>query len=146
MRTKTLKSIFSILTMVFIFVNIFLLNVVLHEIGHYVAADYYKLEPKIEFNFEKIGEIFNFSFNGVAIASTSFIDERDNLEIFVVSLMGPFINLILGLIFLMCFIFFRNNKYIGEIALIGFVVSFGSFVMNILPFNGSDGSLIFGLF
>src|SRR3989344_5248953 len=39
------------LTGIFVFANSLFLNVLVHEWGHYVAAEQYGLEPKIELNF-----------------------------------------------------------------------------------------------
>ncbi len=125
-----------------IFINGFLLNVVLHEVGHYMAADYYNLEPKIDFDFKSVGNL-SFGFKATPIASTSFNEPRTTGELVVVALAGPFFNLILGILFLMIFIF-SKKEIIKELMLICFVISIASFVMNILPLDGADGSLVFG--
>lgn len=142
-KRKTLKIVLWILADIFVFVNIFALNVAMHEAGHYLAAEYYGLEPEIKFELEK--DIFSFSFQGTSVASTSFVDNGNKEELTIIALMGPFINLVLGVIFLVIFVL-KKNDYMREIALISAVVSLGSFIMNILPIEGIDGSLIFGVF
>ena len=139
------RGVLRVLVGLFVFVNIFLLNIVLHEFGHYIAAEYYGLEPEIEFELGNLKEI-SFSLEGVGLASTSFIDNGDGLEIAIVALIGPFFNLLLGIIFLFIFVSFKRIEYLAEIGIIGVVVSIGAFVMNILPMEGVDGSLIFRLF
>ena len=141
---KILKGMFWVLAGVFVFVNAIFLNVVLHELGHYAAAEHYGLEPEIEFNFEKAGDL-GFGLESVPLASTSFIDNGNEGELRVIVLMGPFVNLLLGIMFLAGFVFFRGKRFVEEIGLIGMTVSFGSFIMNMLPIQGVDGSLIFGL-
>ena len=138
---KIWKSVFWSLIGIFVFVNVVFLKVILHEFGHYIAAESYGLEPEIELNLESVGDL-RFNFEAQPLASTSFLNTRDSLKLFVIVLLGPFMNLILGIVFLVCFVFLRSNV-IREMALIGFIVSMGSFIMNILPFSGSDGSLIF---
>ena len=133
-----------LLGFVFIFANFFLLNVFIHEAGHYIAADYYNLEPEIEFDFGAVGDL-GFGFEGTPIASTSFNEPENNSGLMVIVLTGPLFNLILSLLFFNGFIFYRNNKYIKEIVIIGFILSFASFIMNLIPIEGSDGSLIFEL-
>jgi len=143
-RKDILKAILWGIFCLFIFVNILLINVVLHEYGHYAAANYYDLDPEIKYNFENITGA-GFSLKGVPIASTSFIDNGDKNEMVVIASMGPFINLIMGLFFVFLFIIFKDKRLLGEILVIGMIVSLGSFVMNLLPFSGSDGALIFRL-
>ena len=141
-KEKTWKKMLWVLTYAFLAVNIFLFNVILHEYGHYVAADYYGLNPEIDFEFENVSDSLSFSLESKPIASTSFISNGNDL--FIVTVMGPFMNLILGIIFLFYFLILRNYE-IRVICTIGFVISFMSFVMNLIPVGGSDGSYIFGL-
>ena len=140
-----LKKSFYVLICAFVFVNVFLLNVVLHEVGHYAAAEHYGLEPEIDFDFNGIEDALSFSFESRAIASTSFVDNGNREELFVIVSMGPFVNLILSLIFMTLFVVFRKGGFFAEMALIACVVSFGAFAMNILPFEGIDGKIIVDL-
>ena len=127
-----------------IFVNVLLLNVILHEIGHYVIADYYNLDPKIEFSLENIRN-FSLNFNSVPLADTSFNDPKNHSSLADVAMAGPIVNLFLGIIFFFIFIFNKKREYLREIMIIAMMVSFASFIMNMLPLSGSDGSLIFRL-
>ena len=140
-----LKKCFYVLICTFVFVNVFLLNVVLHEVGHYVTAEHYNLEPRIEFDFNGIGDALSFSFESRAIASTSFVDNGNKEELFFIVSMGPFINLILGLIFMTLFVVFRKKGFFAEMMIIATIVSLGAFVMNILPFEGIDGRVMLDL-
>lgn len=141
---KILKLCFWIAAYLFLFVNIFLINMLLHETGHYIVADYYGLDPDIEFNFGEINKL-NLGFKGVGIASTSFIDNGDTGQMRVIALMGPFMNLFLGLIMLSVFVFFRKFGFLAEISMMGVIISFGAFLTNMLPFQGVDGGFVFGL-
>lgn len=125
-----------------VFVNVFLLNVILHEAGHYMAAGYYELEPEIEFNFENMGDL-GFQLRGISIASTSFNEPESNEELVVIVLLGPLFNFVLAVIFLFIFAF-SKKEMVREIVMIGFVISFASFFMNVIPIDGTDGGLIFG--
>jgi Zn-dependent protease len=133
------KKILWVLTCVFVVVNVFLLNVIAHEIGHYVGADYYGLKPRIDYEFENFVDL-SFSVKSVSVASTVFINDGDDSKIFLIAVMGPFINLVLGVFLISLFFVFKLK--IRELFLIGGVVSLVSFIMNILPFEGSDGSLV----
>lgn len=124
-------------------VNFFLINVVIHEIGHYTAADYYELEPRIAFEFENITES-GLSFNSIPIAHTSFIDNGNEEQVRFIALGGPVANLIFGLILFIVFLFSKNEILNGA-AGIGMAASFLAFISNIIPFNGSDGWFIFGM-
>ena len=104
MGKKSVKVIFGILIGIFVFANVFLLNVVLHEAGHYWAAEHYALEPEIAFNFENITGA-GFSFKSIPIAYTSFLDNGNLYEMGVIALMGPFVNLLLGILFMLVFAF-----------------------------------------
>lgn len=142
-RKKVLKVVFWGLVYAFAFVNAMFLNVVLHEAGHYAAAGHYGLEPKIEFNLENV-EKMSFGLESVSLATTSFNDNGNKVELKITVLMGLFMNLVLGVLFSFVFVLFKEKRYIAEIALIGIVVSFGSLIMNLLPIEGIDGSFIFG--
>ena len=145
-KKNILKNALVVLVYVFAAVNVFLFNVVLHEYGHFAAADYYGLEPEIEFNLDSIGNLgFNlFSFESKTIASTSFIDNGDEDELLAVVLMGPFANLLFGVVFFLCLLFLKNYM-LKELCIVGGVVSLASFLMNILPLDGGDGGLIFAM-
>ncbi|MDO8508361.1 MAG: hypothetical protein Q7S27_01610 [Nanoarchaeota archaeon] len=138
------KGIIQILGYSLIFVNIFFLNVIVHEIGHYLTAEHYNLEPEIEFDFGSVGDS-GFGFSGTPIASTSFNEPNNGDVLAAIVLTGPLFNLILGVIFFMIFVFYRDNEYIREVVIIGFIVSISSFLMNLIPIEGSDGSLLLGL-
>lgn len=143
-KGRVLRSVLWGLVYAFLAVNIFLFNVVLHEIGHYVAADYYNLEPEIELEFGNMTNLsFGFELEGQAVASTSFINNGNENNLFVITAMGPFMNLFLGVIFLFGFLFVKKNWF-RELCVVGIVISFMSFVMNLIPVGGSDGSFIFG--
>jgi hypothetical protein len=128
----------------FIFVNVLFMNVFAHEIGHYLAAKDYGLEPEIEYEFSNMTGA-GFGFEGVPIAYTTFIDNGNYEEIIVVALMGSFFNILIGLFFMFLFIYFKNKIFIREIMLICIITSIGAGLMNLIPFSGSDGAMIWGL-
>jgi hypothetical protein len=144
MKWKIWNGILVGVVFVFVFVNIAFINVVLHEWGHFVAADHYGLEPEIEYEFQNMTGV-RFSFEGVPIAYTSFLDNGNNLEIIGVALMGPFFNLVLGIAFMFVFIYCKEMWYVKEFGLVGAITSIGSGLMNLLPFSGSDGALVLEL-
>ena len=115
-----------------------------HEFGHYVAAEQYDLEPEIEFEFENVTGA-GFNLKGIPVAYTSFNEGENKNEIVVVALTGPFINILLGIILMFLFIFLKGKVYWREFVLIGAITSIGSGLMNLLPFYGSDGALVWGL-
>ncbi len=138
------KEILRALFYLLLFINIFLLNVLGHEFGHYMAADYYGLEPNITLDFGAVGDL-GFGFESVPIASTSFNNPNSLFSLVGVILMGPFFNLVLGLIFTFSLFYPRLPNFLKEIMIIGFVTSISSFLMNIVPIGGADGSLLFKL-
>lgn len=140
-----IKKVLIGLVFVFLFVNIFLVNIIFHELGHYMTARYYDLEPEMSIEFENIEEL-SFSFKGVPIASTSFLDNGNRYETALVAFAGPFVNLLFSIGFVLLFFIFKDNFYIKETAIIGFIISLGSCLMNLIPIAGNDGSLILGLF
>ena len=137
-----MKGIFWSLIVIFVFVNTFLVNIVVHEWGHYLAADYYELQPEITFEFRNLS-LAHFNFNSIAIANTSFIDDRNGEHVVVIALAGPFFNLFLGVLCLTICIFWKKG-FVKEMLFMGFLISLASFLMNMVSFSGSDGSLIFG--
>jgi Zn-dependent protease len=125
-------------------VNIFALNVVMHEIGHYVPAEYYDLEPKMEFSLQSLNDSLEFSLDSKPVASTTFLRGDSTLELAVITLMGPFMNLFFALVFLTGFLL--SKRYVlKDVSIIGFVLSFTSFVMNMIPISGTDGAHLLGL-
>ncbi len=135
------KEIFFILICLFVSLNVFLVNIVLHEAGHYIAAENFGLEPEIKFDFG-VGNL-SFGFEGKALASTSFDEPSNRGELFFVSIAGPLVNLIFGIIFSIVYFFVRDSK-VRLLIIICVIVSLISFVMNMLPLWGTDGSIVFG--
>ncbi len=136
------KEILRMLIYIIVFVNAFFLNVIIHEIGHYLAADYYELEPEIEFDFGVVGDL-GFGLESRPIASTNFIAPLNKIELYSIVLMGPLMNLMLGIAVFFIFVFCKK-EIIREVMIICFIISIASFIMNIVPISGTDGSLVFG--
>ena len=143
MKNRTLRTGLWILIGIVAFVNIVFFNVLIHEAGHYIAAYYYGLEPKISLELSNARGV-SFNFEALPLASTSFIDNGDKNELFAVVLFGPFMNLLLSIVFLFVFVSFKRN-WAKDLAIMGFVISLGSFLMNVLPIPGADGAILFGL-
>lgn len=116
---------------------VFAFNVGAHEFGHSLAAEYYGLHPQMRFHFSALGNA-SFGFEGIPLATTVFDVPEEKEEHLVIVLLGPFLNFILGCYFFVLGAWGRGR--IRELCLIGGVVSLGAFVMNILPFGGSDGA------
>ena len=126
------------------FVNCFVLNVVGHEIGHYLTARHYNLEPEIDFEWNNLSDL-GFELGGIPLASTSFDDPKDERVLANVVAAGPLFNFALCILFALLFVYCRNKEYLREVILIGFILSFASFLMNLIPIDGSDGSLLWEL-
>lgn len=121
----------------------FIGNVILHESGHYVVARMYGLNPSMEFG--SIEGAFGFGSGAGAVASTVFDNTKDKLVIFVIAIAGPLLNLFVGLILLIMYVYAEDSS-VKIIVFSIMVPAFVSFFMNALPFSGSDGSIILSLF
>ena len=139
-----IKKIIWITAYITIFINIFIINIAIHELGHYIAADHYNLEPEISFKLENVTNT-RFRAENTPLAYTSFNQDENKEHIITIALLGPITNLLMSIIFLIIFVTNKKNNTIQEFSLICIVVSLGSFVMNIIPIEGSDGWLIANL-
>jgi len=140
-KIKILFVVFGILAA---FLVSFMGNVYLHELGHYAAADHFGLNPEIKW--ENIEAGWSFRFETKAVAYTEFDKSDSDIEMFVVALTGPLVNLVLGLIFLSIYVLKKDNVYVRMLVLTALVPCIFSFLMNVLPFNGTDGEFILNLF
>lgn len=140
---KVMGYVLWVLIYVFVAVNVFVVNVVFHEVGHFVAAEHYGLRPVIEFDMNNVENNFSLSLESKPIASTKFLKTESEDDLFVITLIGPLMNLLIGLVFLFSLLMFKTYE-IKELCFIGVVLSFVSFVMNMIPVSGSDGIYIFG--
>jgi len=131
----------KIIVFVFIFLISFIGNVYFHEGGHYLAAEMFGLRPSLEV--ASIDNSLNYILESKPITSVSF-DEAGKIETFIIGLLGPLINLLISIIFLIIYLANRND-YVKMVSLTGFIPSIMSFVVNILPFNGTDGSVLLSL-
>jgi Zn-dependent protease len=140
---KTWKKVAFVMGILGSFLVSFMANVFLHELGHYAAADSFGLNPDMELG-DLRGSI-NFSLESRALAYTEFDYTENKLEMFTVTVMGPLVNLVLSLVFLVVYVLGKKNEFVRMIALAGFLPALLSFVFNVLPLSGTDGAFIVGL-
>lgn len=108
----------NILGVYSVFIALAYFAMFLHEIGHILAALYFKIEVK------KVG----FTWKGAYIIRESGPTKINML----IALAGPLMNIIIGLFALKYFLFFAEMN---------FVLGFG----NLLPMKGSDGDRLITL-
>jgi len=126
-----------------IFTISFIGNVYLHEYGHYVTAGLLGLNPNIEIS--SIGESLNYILESKPVASVGFEGDALKSEMFLVGLMGPFMNILLSFVFLIIYFASEKNEYVKKFALAGLIPSVLSFIVNMLPFEGTDGNILLSL-
>lgn len=121
-------------------------NIVLHELGHFMAANYFELNPELHI-FEQESSVAS----AAAAFSPSFYVSYDSpaMEISridaIIAFAGPFANLLFLLI--LCFIYFKSSAkrrsfwrlFFIALALPAAVSAF----LNLAPIGYSDGSVIF---
>jgi hypothetical protein len=132
-----LETIFTIFA---VFLGVFLLNVYTHEIGHYVVADAFGLEPKI--TMEPLRDGLSFTAEPKPLAYTEFNKTESDFELILIAIAGPIVNLLITIIFLIVYVNYKHNVRIQNIALAGLVPSLFSFVINIIPYSTTDGMMI----
>ncbi len=122
------------------FVLAITINVVFHEIGHFLIADSFGYHPTIHFlETPKNGQgvatsasVAYVSYNGIS----NFFTKEDGL----IALGGPIINLLFTFIAgAMYFAFGKKNIYLDAALLIFMLVSLTAFISNMIPLAPSDG-------
>ena len=140
---NVLIKVLKVSLILLIFVISFIGNVYLHEGGHYAAAGLLGLNPNIEIS--SIGESVNYILESKPVASVSFEGDASKGEMFLVGLMGPFMNILLSFVFLIIYFANKQNEYVRKFAVAGLIPSILSFIVNILPFEGTDGNILLSL-
>ncbi len=142
-------------------------SVILHEMAHYIAANFFKLHPKYFITgttfplFRKLNSLITFNYKGTFFSLNPFstsgsvetfsyicIEENKN-KMIIISFAGPTINLIIGILALEIY----QNNYLMDLININFyliliylVVIMNLFLSaNFLPIHGSDGWYIYQL-
>lgn len=121
-----------------------LFNIVLHEAGHYAAANYYGAEPKIIYNVTESG--FGFALNGKPVAETVYSAKTAPSQDFWIALAGPAVNFALALcIFLFLSVVRLKNMTFKIMLQLFAAVSVLAFFLNAMPAGGTDGFVILNL-
>ena len=124
-----------------IFVLSFLGNVYLHEFGHYAAADLLGLHPEIYME-PVTKDTFSLTLQSESLAYTEFDNTSSKKELIFVAIVGPLVNLLLTLIFLIIYLDYKHKPQIQVFAIAGLIPSILSFVINVLPYATTDGMMI----
>jgi len=140
---KRIRLLETILTVTIVFLASFLGNVYAHELGHYVAADIFGLNPTM--SFEPAKDALNFGVESKELAYTEFDKTDNNEQMFFIALAGPLVNLLLIMIFLLIYVNYRHIPVIQNIAIGGLIPSIFSFIVNIIPYGTTDGMMILSL-
>lgn len=127
-----------------IFLGSFLGNVVAHEFGHYVAADLFDKNP--DMHLEALKEPVKTALESKSIAYVEFDKTDSKLELSIIALMGPLVNLLITLILLNVYMSLRKKPHLQTLVMVAIIPSIFSFVINILPFASTDGSVLLNLF
>lgn len=139
-----------------------LLNVYLHEMGHFAVAEHYHLQPSIHISgfVENEGGL---RFNINPRAHTSFTDPHDTMKNIFITIAGPAVNIALTLLFVILhFVLHRALKkkmkattvpskfwkltrisfFVDMVFLALIIPSFVSSVVNLSNLPGSDGAFL----
>jgi len=117
---------------------------ILHELAHKYIAQGYKLNAEFRAFYNMLWLSIAFSLAGFIIAAPGaviikgFITREKNGKI---SLAGPMTNFILGIVFLVGFIFISKG-FLGLIFNYGFKINALLAIFNMIPFGAFDGAKI----
>jgi Zn-dependent protease len=115
-------------------------NIVLHELGHFIVAKYFDLQPKMYFFDNGSGTGFSF-FNQHFYTTYSPI--ANSSKDFFIALAGPLVNLILTIVLAIIYVKIPKTKQNLKLAILMLLIpAIISFVSNILPLAGTDGAII----
>lgn len=144
-QTKLIRHIVLIIVLFSVFLTSFYGNVILHEFGHFTAAKYFNLDPKLDLENSK--ELF-YTFSNKPLAKTSFNIPLNSFQDAVITMMGPIVNLLLFLATFSFFILKKNlNKYTQLTLILIMFTSLFSFTYNLM-FNipYTDGYYLLKIF
>jgi Zn-dependent protease len=138
------------------------LNVHLHELGHYVVAEHYGLQPHIHISgiVEHEGGL---RFNMNPRAHTTFVDPHDVMKNIAITIAGPLVNILLTAGFMLLHLFIKRllkkkiktemvpSKYwkltrtafFVDMIFLGLIIpSLVSAIVNLSNITGSDGAFL----
>lgn len=117
-----------------------LLNIVVHEVGHFSAAQSCGFDPKVSVHNESrsVGQV-NYL---VPTVSTSYFTTPNADNDTLIALAGPAANLMVAAA---AFIGFKTSKYKTLCIILLFTASISALI-NLAPFQGADGAVIFSAF
>ncbi len=130
-----LKKIALVLALFAISFASLVLNIAIHEAGHYAVAGLFGLQPKMGFEGGA-----GFIWNNEPIAYTIYIGGTQ-IQDALISAAGPLANF---LVFIFSVLFCRKSKNFNlQLVLLALsIVALLSFVSNIIPSSGSDGEVL----
>ena len=120
-------------------------NIALHELGHYVVADEFGYEPKIHFNSPIDNETNTVEIDAAVayVSYKSYTADTTRGDAFI-AFAGPLVNLILGILFTVLYIYYpRKDQILALILLIFAITSYVAGFSNLYPHGSSDGTIIF---
>lgn len=123
-----------------------LLNVVAHEVGHFAVASAFGLEPEIYLEGAFVqydGASFGFVGAGSPEAHVSYLTPVSGVADALVAFAGPFVNVVLSIIFGGTLILARNRGETAKFLLVLLIlVSVLSAMFNLVPVTGTDGAVM----
>ncbi len=142
-----MKSMLKLLATALVsFVLATVINVPLHEVGHYIAADSYGNSP--EFHFFEKEEFVNENGVQTSAAVLAYVSYFSDSIIFTnedatIAFAGPFVNFLLAMLGIALFVAYRKKNIYVNVGLMVFIIlSTVAFASNLIPVAGSDGSVI----
>ena len=117
-------------------------NIFAHELGHYLMADHFSLEPKVYLFDNGTGTGFSF-FNQNFYTTYDNPSTQTAKTDFMIALAGPVANLLIVLALVCLYFKIPKQKQILRLAVIMLLIpSIVSVLSNIIPAAGTDGGII----
>ena len=120
-------------------------NAILHEVGHYITADHYGLEPRM-YLFDN-GQGTGFSFvNQNFYVTYNKPAKIDNSKMELITFAGPAVNILLSIVSTIALCVTPKRKRLTRLALLIIAtISALSAIFNLIPTQGSDGETLLKL-
>jgi Zn-dependent protease len=143
---KILKVTLFIMLAFVCLVSSLAVNIYLHEYGHYAVAKEYNLDPEMHFEVNEPEEgalFYTTSFYTEYTAPAEKLTDKDANIAFA----GPAVNMIIALLFGIAYLLVPKDtprkRLVATILILFLIPSVLSVIVNIIPFTGTDGSMIF---
>lgn len=121
-----------------------LANVYLHELGHFMVADSFALNPEIHLTSPVKMKGAAFSFNNI-VAYTSYNSTDNPAKVALIAIAGPGMNILIALIACLIYLIIPRQKRTWSIYLIFIIVlvsALFSAAFNLIPVYPSDGYIL----